>query len=552
MRGSISWRAVLVLSVAAAILGLSASPAHAASASASLISPPVDGADIANLGFPETLADKWWNDTKASGATRGQTFTTGSADVLLNAITYQIVSSQKAEPTKTYVIRVGTFSGSTFTEIYRETAVQTFTWNASEYMTWAFDSPVFLSANSAYAIDVAMLSSTSDWPTGIPYLSTNGNTYAGGAYFTSGGSGVGNSVININTSYDRVFHLDMMMAGALSAYWDLNGAAAGACITGNTAPGTWGADTNWNAASDGTGTGTVAWAAGQVAKFAAGGDATGTYDVTVDGTQDIGGLIFQEGTVTLKTGTPGALRMTTNTSVDVAGGLTARIETPISDDTGGRQLIKIGNGTLVLAGDNSAATGGMAIYVGATQFESPASINGTARNVTVTSPGAVVFGASFGTIQSSLTGRIVNTSTGAIAADNHDSESLDFSSAGANFTAASLGAVGNVTYTGTLTPNGTTYRLGGGGGTLTVGENAITGAKSLTIGGPGTVVLSAANDHTLGTTLNAGGTLLIGDAGALGSGALTIAGGAVGASERLSPPTPSPRTPTSASPAPAR
>jgi len=531
MRSSMSLRAVLVLAAAVAILGLSASPAHAASASAGLFAPPVDGADIANLGFPETLADKWWNDTKASGATRGQTFTTGSADVLLNAITYQIVSSQKAEPTKTYVIRVGTYSGSTFTEIYRETAVQTFTWNASEYMTWAFDSPVFLSANSAYAIDVAMLSSTSDWPTGIPYLSTNGNTYAGGAYFTSGGSGVGNSIININTSYDRVFHLDMMMAGALSAYWDLNGAAAGACITGNTAPGTWGADTNWNAASDGTGTGTAAWAAGQVAKFAAGGDATGTYDVTVDGTQDIGGLIFQEGTVTLKTGTAGALRITANTSVDVAGGLTARIETPISDDTGGRQLIKIGNGTLVLAGDNSAATGGMAIYVGATQFESPASINGTARNVTVTSPGAVVFGASFGTIQSSLTGRIVNTSTGAIAADNHDSESLDFSSAGANFTAASLGAVGNVTYTGTLTPNETTYRLGGGGGTLTMdGNNGITGANALTVVGPGTVVLSAANDHTLGTTLNADGTLLIGDAGALGSGALTIAGGAVGAS----------------------
>jgi hypothetical protein len=169
----------------------------------------VDGADIANLGFPVTLSDKWWNDNKASGATRGQTFTTGSECVLLNAITYQIVSSQKAEPTKTYVIRVGTFSGSTFTEIYRETATQTFTWNASEYMTWAFNSPVFLWADSAYAIDVAMLSSTSDWPTGIPYLNTNGNTYAGGTYFTSGTLGVGTSAMNINASYDRVFHLDM-------------------------------------------------------------------------------------------------------------------------------------------------------------------------------------------------------------------------------------------------------------------------------------------------------------------------------------------------------
>jgi len=139
---------VLVLSAAVAIFGLAGSSAHAASASASLIAPTVDGADMANLGFTVTTAEKWWNDAAAFGATRGQTFTTVGADVLLNAIAYQIVSTQKAEPPKTYVIRVGTFSGSTFREICRGTATQAFTWSASEYMTWKFDSPVFMSAKT--------------------------------------------------------------------------------------------------------------------------------------------------------------------------------------------------------------------------------------------------------------------------------------------------------------------------------------------------------------------------------------------------------------------
>jgi hypothetical protein len=138
----------------------SATTAGAATVSASATAPAVNGLDIANLGVPVTMTDKWWNDNKASGATRGQTFTTGATPVLLKAVTYQ--TSSKAEPTKTYVIRVGTFSGSTFTQLRSFTGAQTFTWNAGEYMTWTFSTPVLLAANTAYAIDVAMFSSTTD------------------------------------------------------------------------------------------------------------------------------------------------------------------------------------------------------------------------------------------------------------------------------------------------------------------------------------------------------------------------------------------------------
>jgi len=91
--------------------------------SASLTPPAITGEDIANDGAV-TLTDKWWaeNNTGA-GSTKGQSFATGSQNVLLKAITYQIASNQKAEPTKTYGIRIGTFSGTTFTEIRTGTFV---------------------------------------------------------------------------------------------------------------------------------------------------------------------------------------------------------------------------------------------------------------------------------------------------------------------------------------------------------------------------------------------------------------------------------------------
>jgi autotransporter-associated beta strand protein len=228
-------------------------------------------------------------------------------------------------------------------------------------------------------------------------------------------------------------------------YWDIDGATPGAGgVNGNDPAGTWDASTNWNwnASSDGGGTGTVAWSAGNTAVFAAGTTANGNYTVTVDGTQDITGLKFEEGTVTLAPAlTGGALRLTGNSIAYVASGLTATVETPISEDIAGRQLFKTGTGTLVLSGDlthtglttvaagggtlilsgnNVAATGGMSLNGGVTQFDSAVAINGAARNVTVNAGGTVVFGSSFGAgnIPSALLNRIVASSAGVIAADN--------------------------------------------------------------------------------------------------------------------------------------
>lgn len=181
-------------------------PADAATMSASPTAPVVNGLDIANLVTP-TGTDKWFAENSGAGAVKGQTFTTGSTPVLLKSITYQ--TSSIAIATKTYVIRIGTLSGTTFTQIGSETATQTFTWNPGEYMTWTLATPVLLSANTTYAIDVGMTNSTSGWATGIPYLNQSGNVYAGGVRYASGTSGVGTTTMSLDSGKDRIFHLEL-------------------------------------------------------------------------------------------------------------------------------------------------------------------------------------------------------------------------------------------------------------------------------------------------------------------------------------------------------
>jgi autotransporter-associated beta strand protein len=643
-------------------LALTASPARAATFFSSATAPTVDGADIANLGG-QAGSDKWFfqsgNEVDPADHAKGQTFTTGPAAVLLNALTYKIAPGNMKAANTTYTIRVGMPSGTTFNQIYSETALQTVNTAAGAYMTWTFATPVLLLPDTTYAIDVAMVSAVG-WQTGIPYLSYTSNTYAGGQFYNSGpagGSG-GGTTISVNANLDRVFHLDLTVAPAF-AYWDLNGNGAGP--GGATPAGTWNAaNTNWNPAAEGTGS-TVAWLPDFTAVFAAGTDATGTYTVTVDGMQDIGGLAFEEGTVTLTPGTAGGLRLVGDASMVVASGLTATVATPNSEDDSPRALtkggdgililsganaytgattvqagtlrlgadqvlpdasammlsaqaagviptldlngyndiigslalggttpasgaavttgagtltlggdvtynpygidllgatvggkldlgetrtftvnnsvtaandltvladisgagfglVKEGAGTLVLAGNNLAATGGITLNAGAVRFDAPASLNGTARDVVVNAGGTVVFGPSFGAanIPAALSDRIVASSAGTLAADHQEATNFDFNTPG--LTDASFGAVGSVTYTGTLTPAGTTYRLGGGGGILTMANpNAITNSgNELVVIGPGTVVLANANDYAGGTTVS-GGTLQIGTGGTLGS-----------------------------------
>ena len=118
-------------------------------------------------------------------------------------------------------------------------------------------------------------------------------------------------------------------AGAALQYWDINGATAGA---GGPSPGgIWnlGVDnSNWSSSSAGTAATTI-WSNSNTAVFSAGGDATGAFTVLMGGGVSTGGLVFEEGTVTIN----GSLNFAGST-LDVAPGLTANLQSTISGSTG--------------------------------------------------------------------------------------------------------------------------------------------------------------------------------------------------------------------------
>ncbi|HBJ85152.1 MAG TPA: hypothetical protein DDZ88_15025 [Verrucomicrobiales bacterium] len=152
-------------------------------------------------------------------------------------------------------------------------------------------------------------------------------------------------------------------APAATVYWDLNADTTGS--GGATPTGTWNADnTFWNPLADGTGV-IAAWAAGDIAVFSAGSDATGAFTINVDGTQGIGGLRFEEGQVTLAGGT---LALAADSELFVAAGLEAAVSSLFS---GNVRLTKTGAGTLVLSGNSTDFTGALVLQEGTLRAVGP-------------------------------------------------------------------------------------------------------------------------------------------------------------------------------------
>jgi autotransporter-associated beta strand protein len=326
-------------------------------------------------------------------------------------------------------------------------------------------------------------------------------------------------------------------------YWDLNGNTAGAGATSGDATGTWNA-TNpyWNSAAAGTDA-TMAWTGG-TATFAAGTDANSSYTVTVEGTRDIGGLTFEEGSVTLSPGTAGGLRMTANSLLSVATGLTATVATPISQDATARSLTKAGAGTLVLSVNNTY-TGATTITSGTLLVASLASAGSDSPIGNYPTAGAAGLSLNGGTLQ--YTGGSVTSDRGFTLAATSTVDlaagtalTLGDCSMGAytlNVTGgsgSSLG-LGAVTLTGAATLNPTTASLTVAsvaatnqnltlGGTATgsaVTGGIATGSGTVTKNGTGTWTLSGTNTWTGQTTISAG-TLVFAGASTLPPAAAQI------------------------------
>ena len=200
-------RNMMTVVMVMAVMGLAAGTANAATVTVSGTAPVVDGEDIAVLTTPGSHTDKWWSDT----TNHGQTFTTGSNDVILNAFTLQ--TSSPGPATKTYSVRIGEVSGSSFTTISMETGSQTAGMIANDYITFTLDTPIPLSANTVYGFDAEMTGSTTGWQSGIPYIWYHrSDLVAGGSRYTRNDGDP--ATISLSSGWDRVFHVDLETAAA--------------------------------------------------------------------------------------------------------------------------------------------------------------------------------------------------------------------------------------------------------------------------------------------------------------------------------------------------
>ena len=287
-----------------------------------------------------------------------------------------------------------------------------------------------------------------------------------------------------------------LVAGALllaplttqALYWDRNGTTAG---SGGPSPsGTWSTSAaNWNSDAGG-GAGTMqAWPAGGNSPiFSAGTDATGPYTVTISGTLNVNDIAVEEGSVQFNTGTitmndaggkNGTARFTVNPGASASwappsGGLMA----------GSKGLNKLGGGSLDLGGGETY-TGNTYIdagtcYTRANPTQSPFGNSGASATLSLTNGSAILANAS-------------NAGDGNAYLRPGYTISLSTGGTGGGV----LGAL-----------SGFGLQVGG----------QVTGAGSLTVNQPGTLILTnLGNNYSGGTSVSGGGALAIAGDGSLGA-----------------------------------
>ena len=186
--------------------------------------------------------------------------------------------------------------------------------------------------------------------------------------------------------------------------------------------------------------------------------------------------------------------------------------------SGSGYVVKLGSGSITLSGSNSYS-GGTQINAGNLLFSTSSSLPPAVSPPDI----SIAFGAALGVTGPYTTvtgwlgsGRIVTSASGALALTGSSNETINLTTAGGgNYTNLYLGSIGTNSYSGQLTPAGSNYQLGGGGGTLVM-ASSLGGAYGAVVSGPGAVAFAANNTYSLGTTISSG-TLLIGNGGGTGT-----------------------------------
>ncbi len=253
----------------------------------------------------------------------------------------------------------------------------------------------------------------------------------------------------------------------------------------------------------------------------------GVYNM--NGTFDFNGRSEE---IDILTGT-GVITNTSSTASTMTVGIgngSSTFSGQIRNGVGTMALIKAGVGIFAPTGTNTYS-GGTTIATGGGILQIATTNNIGSGAVLINSGGALAVLNETENINTVLTQYVSFASSGSYAINSNQAVNVNFnfsSGGGMTYTSLYIGAVGGQTAAltnGQYTPYGTTYRFGGGGGTLLYG-GSIGGNSNVVINGlNGIVVFSGTNTYSGGTVINAG-TLSIGVYTNLPAvGAFTLNGG---------------------------
>ncbi|MEY4488676.1 MAG: hypothetical protein RIQ79_1184, partial [Verrucomicrobiota bacterium] len=303
------------------------------------------------------------------------------------------------------------------------------------------------------------------------------------------------------------------------------------------APGTWADAAKWSAAFPANG-------AGNTANFSL-LNITADRTVTLDGSRSVGTLRFGDtsGTQSWTLASSGGAALTLDSGTTSAASVvvvqnTATLSASLAGSYG---LAKSGAGTLVLAGDNTLAgvltidTNSTTAAEGIVRLAHPASASAFSaiqiRNNNTGSSTLELSGASGGVVSGAslaLSGR--NNTVVAVrnlTGDNTLSGALTLNVGGSNYqflSDADLLTFGAIT---SAASGNRTLTFSGAGGFVLGGaitNGSATDGVIIVKNGAGSLTLSGANTHTGSTTIN-GGVVNVTGSGQLGTGALTVATG---------------------------